>query len=399
MRVTKVLFIFFIYSLLFGNILRFQFSNTIGVTFSDLIIGVLFLQWVGLLIIRKVFIKKNSLLVPFLLFIFCCVLSLFVNWYRYTSSELFVSFLYLIRFFVYGSLVFIPLNFDNKFKQTVFTTLFSVGAIFVVTGFIQYFFYNDLRNLYYLGWDEHLLRMFSSFLDPNFTSVFLVLYFIFLLHHFYKEQRRKLQVLEITAMMGTLIAIALTYSRTGYIMFFTCLVLSLVLIKRIRWILVFFFIAIGIYFLTPHNSKVENLNLFRTASSEARIETYKNATKIISDNPIFGIGFNSYRYAQNQYGFLDLETKFSSHADAGTDNSFLFVLATTGIIGAIMYCYLWYKIIKNAVNVNKHNFKNSILVSIIGLFVSAFFINSLFYTFIMSWLWILVGLSLSKANT
>ena len=54
--------------------------------------------------------------------------------------------------------------------------LFS-GLVIVGLGFVQYFFYLGLRNLYYLGWDEHLSFIFQL-LDPNFAGAFPALFFI-----------------------------------------------------------------------------------------------------------------------------------------------------------------------------------------------------------------------------
>ena len=55
------------------------------------------------------------------------------------------------------------------------------GSLIVLLGFIQLMFYPALRNLYYLGWDEHLYRMFSTFLDPNFAGAFFVLFTLFVI--------------------------------------------------------------------------------------------------------------------------------------------------------------------------------------------------------------------------
>jgi O-antigen ligase len=133
---------------------------------------------------------------------------------------------------------------------------------------------------------------------------------------------------------------------------------------------------------------IENINLFRAVSSEARIETARNSLIILGKNPLIGVGFNSYKYFQLRYG-LRLDNPIS-HADAGSDNSLLFVLATTGIIGFILYLFLWFRLLK-AVSALA-------VASIVGVFVDSMFINSLFYPFIMLWLWIICALSTKNHN-
>ena len=162
----------------------------------------------------------------------------------------------------------------------------------------------------------------------------------------------------------------------------------------------------------PKNLGGEGVKLLRTASVISRSEYLGNAITIFRDNPILGVGFNSYRYAQHRYGFIDDISLKTSHAGAGTDNSFLLVLATTGVVGLAFYIYMWFKILKSyhpkqvfgsdemlkrvQHDTKKESFQKTISITIIassiGLFANSFFINSLFYPPIMLWMWVLVGL-------
>lgn len=137
---------------------------------------------------------------------------------------------------------------------------------------------------------------------------------------------------------------------------------------------------------------VENINLFRTVSSVARLESAQNTILIIKNNPIFGVGFNSYRYAQLRYNIRSEKLGVVSHADAGTDNSFLFVMATTGLVGFILFAFLWFCIFKQQLT------KPLLIASLVGIFVDSLFVNSLFYPFIMLWLWIILALSIKNHN-
>jgi O-antigen ligase len=167
--------------------------------------------------------------------------------------------------------------------------------------------------------------------------------------------------------------------------------LLFVLMNKKKWILYIFGIVILVLSISSKYSNIENINLFRTVSSEARLETAGNAVKIIQDHPIFGVGFNAYRYAQLRYGFRNSKANIISHADASPDNSFLFIMATSGLVGFAFFILLWLRLLK-------YNIKNNpfLLSSVIGIFINGLFINSLFYPFIMIWLWIVIAVKESN---
>jgi hypothetical protein len=100
------------------------------------------------------------------------------------------------------------------------------------------------------------------------------------------------------------------------------------------------------------------------------------------------VGFNAYRYAQRDYGFLEEERWQLSHAGAGADSSLLFVLATTGILGLGAYLKIWLKVLEKS-----GSKKNRLLVlTVLGVLLShSLFLNSLFYPWIMAWLWLVLA--------
>ena len=110
---------------------------------------------------------------------------------------------------------------------------------------------------------------------------------------------------------------------------------------------------------------------------------------IFKDHPLIGVGFNSYRYAQYRYNYERPSTP-NVHDASGTDNSFVFILATTGIIGFVVYMNLWFQLIKKAVAA-KNRYSLIFLSSVVGLFVNSLFINSLFYAEIMVWMWFIAS--------
>ena len=232
--------------------------------------------------------------------------------------------------------------------------------------------------------------MFSIFLDPNFAGAFFVLYFLFLLNLIFENYKnKKLQLTYGFFSVLTLISVFLTYSRSAFVMLVIGVCTFLVLKKKIKYIALVIFVFVLVTLVLPKAYKTEGTNFLRTASSEARIGSFYQAMGIFEKNPVLGVGFNAYRYAKNRYG-LTFGNWQESHSDAGADNSFAFVLATTGIVGFGAFVFMWYRILALR--------KNSALImaSVIALSVNSLFINSLFYVFFLFWIWIIMGIKENK---
>ncbi len=379
MKITKILIIIILALFPFGELLRFDIGNNIVFKPLDLVVVVTALAWLIHIIFQK---RKISLKKEFLFFPLIGLISLILNSTWIKPYEFLVSSFYLIRWLAYSSLFFIVLGFDNNFKYKIKLFLFIDGLIILFLGFIQYFFFSSLKSFYYLGWDEHMYRMFSVFLDPNYAGAFFVLYFLFIGDFVYKRKKERRYLVII--LLLTLIAIFLTFSRSALLMLIVGSSVYLFIIGRKKLILILLGSVILFALIFSSKFYVENMNLFRRSSIEARLGNYSTALKIFTDRPLLGVGFNSYRYAKEMYGIKMGWVKAPSHADAGVDNSLLFVLATTGIIGFLSYLYLWTGFIKKA----------SVLVisSIIALFVDALFINSLFFPPLMLWMWFILVL-------
>ncbi len=392
MRAIKVLFIIFLLLFPLGEIGRLDLGNNIAVTITDIFVGIVVDIWFITHFLHKHNFDKK-LAKPMLFFVIVCILSLLLNIKNLMPNEFFVAVLYLLRWVVYAGLYFVVAGFDSDFKKKVAYLLGIAGGLIVLGGYIQYFFYPNLRNLYYLGWDEHLFRMFSTFLDPNFAGAFFVLYLFLIAGLYARKKEKKIKLLLAGVAIVTVGAIFLTYSRSAYLMLLVSSTLFLFLVtrsRRARTIIIsleFLALLAAIVFLSKLPQS-EGTNLLRTASGMARIENAKNAITIFKDNPLFGVGFDAYRYAQYRNEFIEKNPTKDNHAGAGTDNSFLFILATTGIVGFLAYVYLLFSVMRNAYHKNILFF-----CSLVVLSIDAFFINSLFYPFLMMWIWIIAGLT------
>lgn len=385
MKLVKSLFILLLFIFPLGAIGRVELGGGVNLLLNDVIVGFITLAWVGKKIFKRESFKRTPLMKPVLLFFAAAILSLIIAIPNLAPQEVFVSSLYLVRWITYAALYFVVVDFDKLFKQKLIAGLLLSGTITAVIGLSQYFLYPNLRNLFYLGWDEHLFRLFSSLLDPNFAGGIFVLTFLLAISEFSLARSHLAKLALLVSAAASFASLLLTYSRGSFLSFVVGVLTLLVLSgqKKLATLVVFLFIA-GI-FLLPKNLGGEGVWLLRTASIEARFASSREALAIFQEYPVFGVGFNAYRYAREQQGFATTNEFGEIHSAAGTDNCFLFVLATTGIVGFVAYSYLWVYIIK----FSQRN--PLILATIVAIFVHAFFVNSLFYPWIMEWMWILIG--------
>jgi O-antigen ligase len=400
MGLLKIFSILLILAFPLAEVGRVQFSNGIAFSLNDVLLAALIIVWGIYFFRKKKSLGKSQLLKPIAVFSAIGLISLALNLVNLSLDRFLISFLYLARWVCYASVYFIYKEFDTKFKVKINYAMLFSGFIVVLLGFVQYFFYPSLRNLYYLGWDEHLYRLFSSFLDPNFAGVFFALFFIytvnFLNDFFKKKQWGKFFLICLLSIL-TLISLYLTYSRSALLMLLVSIVVYLYFINKKKFIVLILLLILSSVFILPKSFKTEGTNFLRATSSEARISTVREAVTVIQKNPLYGVGFNAYRYAENRLGLIGGAKWEVSHGGAGTDNSFLFVLATTGIIGLAAYLWLIYKIFAlGLTNIRKNKLAVVLLSSLAGLIFSSLFINSLFYVLILEWIWIMAAFTESN---
>lgn len=399
MGILEFLFSLFILTLPIGEIGRLQFGS-VSISVNDIILLLTASVWFIRRVLKKQTLSFNyKLFKPVVIFILIGFTSLILNLRFLDNYSFLVSFLYLLRFGLYFLIYLIIFDLSKAFRNKVLYLLSFSSILIMLAGFIQLIFYPNLRNLYYLGWDEHLYRLFSTLLDPNFAGIILVLSFVLLFGltiKFLRNKKNYKSIIFAVLVFINLYEVYLTYSRSALIMLFISVLIFLFLIGR-KKITLFVLIALVLtVFFIPNSFKTEGTNFFRTASSNARLGSIKNGIEIFKNNPVLGVGFNAYRYAQHRYGYLTGNAWETTHAGAGLDNSFVFILATTGLIGLTSFFYIIYSIF-NLASAKRKSINSIILISSIsGLIIGSFFINSLFYVFVMEWIWILAGVTESS---
>ncbi len=361
--------IFLILSYWVGNIVRVPLFSATQFSFIDLVVGLIFFVHLPYLWRHRRILHAQSLARATMYVLIMLISSLLVASPLYSYRELFVASLYIIRFGIFTSILFMP----YRIPHTAIRVL--IGG-FVGIGLFQYVLYPNLRYLLYLGWDDHYLRLFGSLLDPNFTGVLLVMMLVALLCR--PDGKKSTWVDYAIASLG-FVALLITYSRSAFIVAIAAAIaLGAIKKKFSLFLALFVLIAGGILFL-PTSLPTEGANLFRTASISARSQEYGKAIRIIKENPFSGVGYNAYRYARTKY-FDEKPSKFHNNAGAGVPNSYLFIFATSGIFGFVFFIHwlgsLWDEYVR----------RSTVAAPLLTAFmVSGLFDNTMVYSFILFW--------------
>ena len=261
---------------------------------------------------------------------------------------------YLARFLTYSLLISLAV-------KPLYLIWFS--SLIAGFGLLQYWLVPDTRWLLSLNWDEHYYRLLSTLFDPNFTGIILVLGLVLI--YFYRQKSGWLYGLHLAALL-------LTYSRSSYLALLA-VAFYLALIKKKLKLILFIILFLFSLLLLPRPGG-EGVKLERLFSIEQRFDSYREGISLWQKSPLFGLGFNTLRYYRQDS---------VSHAAAGVDSSLIFILATTGVVGLLTYLNLlkalWWKSLP-------------IRVSLVALLVHSLFVNSLFYSFTLIWLFSLVSL-------
>lgn len=389
-----MIFLIFLLFLIFplGQFGRWDFGNGIVLHLNDLVVALAVGGWgVGKIKDIKITprsgvwlrqIKNDEMAKPVLVMVAVMGVSLAVNSQLLQGKEILSSGMYLIRWVVYAGLYFTMRDLPPSLKlwraEGGYTKwLILAGTAVAVLGILQYFFYPDLRSLTAQEWDPHYYRIVSTFLDPGFTGAILAMALVLITGEW--GTWRKWGIWGKVIWGVNYAAFVLTYSRASYLMF-------LIAIwvwgwqKKIWRVPAFLSALLLATMLILPRPGGEGVKLEREASIWARINNWENSLKIIRDHPIFGVGFNAYRFAQRDYGFVSQTDWQKTHSGAGADSSLLFIWATTGTVGLLAYLWLLKRMAVRASPVT-----GAILV---GLLVHSFFSNTLFYPWIMEIMWL-----------
>ena len=331
----------------FGHLLDiFPFRLSFSLSLLDILASAILLLSIPRLFAQKKKVAQYPLFTPIMIFLCIAILSLLVRLPFQEPTQTIRPFLYLGRLLVYFSLYFsLKLSSFKKYSE-----YFQVSIlVFVLLGLLQYLFFPDVSSLKYLGFDDHYYRLTVPLLDPNFTGAILSSVSLLL---FAKNKFKSGSLL--------LIPLALTFSRASYISFL--IPLLILAISRRKYIFLFLPLIPVIALMLSPKPFGEGVNLLRTFSIFSRIGSAQEGIRLFLQRPVLGWGFN---------------TLLSDTGRVGIDNSFIFLLATTGIVGFSSFIYFLYRALLYLAFPER--------LAITSLLIHALFNNTLFLPWIMAY--------------
>lgn len=375
--VTKALILLYLILFPLGQLLGFFIQQNFNLPFRIHFTDILVLSVASLTLFKHVtkrkpfpeWVKKSSLFVGFGVLIALIAPSfLAVN----HSIE---TFLYPLR--LIGYFLFIYSVSESGLSEKFFTkSLLIVSVLSATLGWVQYLLAPDLTSMKLYGWDDHYFRMTGAFLDPSFLGIILVLSILL-------SVWKKLPFLSIFLT----ISLAFTFSRASWLALFAGLAWFVVKKIEMKHSLV---IAIVLIFTIPFLPRPggEGVNLQRTNSIEQKAVNYVESYKIIEKSPLLGVGLNNICNIKHSLGF-----NTSTNSCHGLDNSFLFIFASTGLVGIFLF---FNSVVEIFMNIDK-KWVTLFFASGVSIFFHSMFTHTLFYPWVMGWVAILFSLTRKKS--
>jgi hypothetical protein len=361
-------FIIFLYFILFpfGQLLRLEIAP-FGIPFAFHALDFIVLLSIPYILFNR--LNPHPIRKYFYFFWYICFFSLLIAATRYPIVEVVRGSFYLLRIIAYYFFFEVIWNYERKgsILKIVLYSLLATAAF----GWFQYFFAPDLRYLKLFNWDDHLNRLTGTILDPGFMGILMVFGCLMSFVRFIQTKRLS----SFTSALFFFITLGFTYSRASYLALFCGVSIILWKLKKFRYMAISIGIALLMLFLLPKGDG-EGVHLLRTNSIFQKGKNYQETISIISDFPVFGVGYNTICSERT----IRIADSSSNHACSGSDSSILFVLATTGVLGLFAFIKIIIEVI--------HSIKgeaNSLLATAIGvaLLIHSLFLNSLFYPWVM----------------
>jgi O-antigen ligase len=322
--------------------------------------------------------------------------------YGFATFELALSLAYLARWLLYFAVYLVLINVvKRRDVRGVWSAVETVLLIFAAFGVVQAVFLPGFAQLVYpesrayLDWDIQGHRLVSTVLEPNIAAAMLLLGLLVQLAQISVGVRvprwRPLLLF---------LALVLTLSRSGALGLAAGVATILLvrgLSKRLlRWILVVS--ALVLVALPKLVTFAAAYGKFSTGgSAAARVLSWVQALRVFRDHPVFGIGFNTFGFVQERYGYVRFGT-----AAYSSDGGLLFIAVLTGVVGVSVYVWMLSSIMRrcrtiwrdHAIPAEHRGLAIGTAAVIVGLCFDSVFVNSLLTTFVMEPFWILCALTL-----
>jgi len=277
--------------------------------------------------------------------------------------------------------------------------IFIVSVILhSIFGYFQ-FFNQEIKANKYLGISSQIassggvsvlennygrfLRVYGGFSHPNIFAGFLAISIIFLiilfLNNLFNDKYKK--IFFWTSLLFLFQVLILTFSRSGFLALFMCLLFLLVysIIKKDFKIMLPMFVIICLFSLINMfvfkdliSPRIEQLNRLEQKSISDRSLLSDQAHQIIESNWISGVGLGNYI----PYVYKNINSNLNIWDYQPVHNVYLLIFSELGILGLISYILIFVYLIFSKIKEKKYLLMLPILIILIINFFDHYFWTS-----------------------
>jgi putative inorganic carbon (hco3(-)) transporter len=324
------------------------------------------------------------------------------------------SFLRSIYYFVTGEMIFWLIIDNIEKKRVIFallglnsTTAFLVSAIGIAEdwGGMNYLRNNlfSINNPWFSQFNQASWKVYSTIGNPNPLGSYLCLSLPFFWFFALYGRTKVIQFASSIGGGATCVALYLTYSRGTWLAFVTgLLILAAVKFRKFIPFIIITFLIVVVFSIqqgkmyNPYVEMIEDYKKYhRTRSFEFIFQTWQI-------KPLLGIGTGNYRFYSKPLG---------SENDT-PDNTYLLILAETGILGIVLLMGIVRKIILDLYQKQKEGRRTQdgklcdrdidlllcFIISLICFLVNMFSWDALYFPVTRILFWIMAGLAVSFSS-
>jgi putative inorganic carbon (HCO3(-)) transporter len=219
--------------------------------------------------------------------------------------------------------------------------------------------------------------------DNNDFSSAMVMNIPFLLYLGHQETRRIFRVGFYVAVPLTVITVALTESRGGFLAM--AVVFAALVAKSKRWplaVLAAPFLVMGFFAIMPQKyiDRLETIREHKDESSQGRLRAWDTALRMSEGHPYFGVGYRNFVHAYPMF------TRFPDERGRVAHNSYLQLMAESGIPSLFFFLVILFINWRNVRRLQKQarfdaskswirNYAAAIEVATYGYLVAGMFLN------------------------
>lgn len=369
--------------------------------------GVVFIGALAGLRSRSFVIDRLTMLALLFAFVGAYSAMLAIPRYGISPWQLAISLAYLARWLVYFGLYVVIVNVVREQEvMALWRTLEGTILAFAAFGLLQAIFIPHFAQVLYpdsrviIDFDEQGHRLVSTVLEPNMAGAMIMLVFLVQLAQLAGGARLSSwkPLLLFAALLATLSRSSFLGLLVGGMFILVVRGLSKRLIRIIATIGVLGLSASPwlLRFAASYNK------LGVDASALTRVASWIRAIRIFSDHPVLGIGFNTYAFVQESYGYVRM-----GNGTYSVDGGLLFIAVMTGLVGVSIYIAMLALVLRRCRDVRRdlqapaefRALATGIGAGTLALCLHSIFVNSLLTSFVMEPLFVLWGISFVIARS